>query len=54
MDELISPELYINGIAYTYGNFAWKDQLTGYGDRTISCISRIKWDRVYAKSSIVC
>ena len=25
-----------NGIAYTYGNSIWKDQLTGYGDRTIS------------------
>ena len=25
-----------NGIAYTYGNSIWKDQLTGYGDKSIS------------------
>ena len=25
-----------NGIAYTYGNSVWKDQLTGYGDKSIS------------------
>ena len=24
-----------NGIAYTYGNSIWKDQLTGYGDKSI-------------------
>ena len=24
-----------NGIAYTYGNSVWKDQLTGYGDKSI-------------------
>ena len=25
-----------NGVAYTYGNTAWKDLLTGYGDKTIT------------------